>query len=300
VVRDELSGWLMSLNKQGREGDRPFYLESWNGYGSYTVDRIGRGTVHVPALCLSILGGIQPDKLEKMIMQSLSGNDDGLLQRFQLLVCPQIKKEWTNNDTPPNVSAEKAVTQLLEKLYDVHLSSIDDFIGIHFDSDAQQIFDRWREQLEILLRSNNIDNVSYESHIAKYRSLAPSLALIFQLVETGPTSCSVDKKNIQLAIKWCDFLQDHAKKIYQVSSREGNSAIKSFQKKILEGRVKDEDSVRSIIRNGWEYLSDIKQVEQALNFLEKHGWVRVIETGSAVGRRSKIIRLHPDLRKFSL
>src|SRR5690606_21503852 len=62
IIRDELAGWLSSLQKFGREGDREFYLESWNGYGSYTVDRVGRGTIHIPSLCLSIFGGIQPSK----------------------------------------------------------------------------------------------------------------------------------------------------------------------------------------------------------------------------------------------
>lgn len=73
VVRDELSGWLSSLKKSGHEGDREFYLESWNGYGSYTVDRIGRGTLHVPALCLSVFGGLQPGKLEAYVNQIQDG-----------------------------------------------------------------------------------------------------------------------------------------------------------------------------------------------------------------------------------
>lgn len=63
VVRDELAGWLNQMEKSGHEGAREFYLEAWNGYGSFTVDRVGRGTTHIDALCLSILGGIQPDKL---------------------------------------------------------------------------------------------------------------------------------------------------------------------------------------------------------------------------------------------
>ncbi len=54
IYRDELMGFIMNLYKQGREGDRQFYLESWNGQGSYTVDRIGRGTLRIPALCLSL------------------------------------------------------------------------------------------------------------------------------------------------------------------------------------------------------------------------------------------------------
>ncbi len=73
VHRDELSGWLRNLEKQGREGDRSFYLESWNGTGSFDVDRIGRGSLHVPALCLSILGGIQPGPLSTYVYQATQG-----------------------------------------------------------------------------------------------------------------------------------------------------------------------------------------------------------------------------------
>jgi hypothetical protein len=38
-------------------------LEAWNGNSSHDVDRIGRGSIHIPNLCITILGGIQPDKL---------------------------------------------------------------------------------------------------------------------------------------------------------------------------------------------------------------------------------------------
>ena len=31
VVRDELTGWLGELDKPGREGERAFYLQAWNG-----------------------------------------------------------------------------------------------------------------------------------------------------------------------------------------------------------------------------------------------------------------------------
>jgi putative DNA primase/helicase len=39
--RDELAGFFRSLDKQGHESDRGFYLEAWNGFGCYTYDRIG-------------------------------------------------------------------------------------------------------------------------------------------------------------------------------------------------------------------------------------------------------------------
>lgn len=63
VFRDELVGLLKGWEKQGHEQDRAFYLEAWNGHGSFPLDRIGRGHVICDNMCVSILGGTQPDKV---------------------------------------------------------------------------------------------------------------------------------------------------------------------------------------------------------------------------------------------
>lgn len=60
LLRDELTGFLRGLDRDDRAQDRAFFLEAWNGIGSFTTDRIGRGTVHVEALCLSVLGESSP------------------------------------------------------------------------------------------------------------------------------------------------------------------------------------------------------------------------------------------------
>jgi hypothetical protein len=82
--RDELMGWLSSLDRPGHEADRAFFLESWNGDNSFNVDRIGRGSLYVAAMCLSILGGIQPGPLTRYVRDALEEGEkaDGLLQRF--------------------------------------------------------------------------------------------------------------------------------------------------------------------------------------------------------------------------
>jgi DNA primase len=67
LYRDELAGWLYNLQKKGKENDRQFYLESWNAKQSFDVDRISRDSLHIDALCLSILGGIQPGPLSQYI-----------------------------------------------------------------------------------------------------------------------------------------------------------------------------------------------------------------------------------------
>ena len=47
-LRDELSGWMAQLDRRGRERDRAFFLETWDGDSEFTFDRVGRGTVSMP------------------------------------------------------------------------------------------------------------------------------------------------------------------------------------------------------------------------------------------------------------
>jgi len=88
VLRDELSGWIGSLEKyssgRGSAADRAFWLQAHNGT-PHVVDRVGRGTVAVNNLLATLCGGIQPDRLR----QFGDLTDDGLWQRFApILVGP--------------------------------------------------------------------------------------------------------------------------------------------------------------------------------------------------------------------
>ena len=61
------------------------------------------------------------------------------------------------------------------------------------------------------------------SHVAKYRSLMPSLALIGHLIDgvaggpTGPVSGGAAAR----AVAWCEYLQGHARRLYAECHRQG-------------------------------------------------------------------------------
>jgi hypothetical protein len=94
IYRDELMGFLESWEKKGHALDRSFYLEAGNGDKPYTIDRMGREAVRAENICAPILGTTQPDKIMVYLTKALTKLDnDGLLQRFQLLVYPD-KKPW--------------------------------------------------------------------------------------------------------------------------------------------------------------------------------------------------------------
>jgi Protein of unknown function (DUF3987) len=59
-------------------------------------------------LCASIFGGIQPDKLTVYLEQAAHAlANDGMLQRFQVLVYPDARR-WEWRDRAPDKAARDA------------------------------------------------------------------------------------------------------------------------------------------------------------------------------------------------
>ncbi|HVF02189.1 MAG TPA: YfjI family protein [Rubrobacteraceae bacterium] len=273
--RDELSGWFRSLDKQGREGDRAFYLESWNGTGSFDVDRIGRGSTHIPALCLSILGGIQPGPLSSYVYQAVQGQEgaDGLLQRFQLTVWPDPPKSWRNVDRYPDTEAKYRVYEVFRKLDSLKANETEDeeVPALRFDAEAQEVFDTWRDDLEQRLRSEEMAP-ALEAHVAKYRSLMPSLALLFELVDTEDLPANVGKTAALRAVAWCEYLETHAGRLYASAEKPAMEEGRALLERIRKGDVKDASSVRDIYRGRhWSKLSTSEEVSAAAAVLEEYG-----------------------------
>jgi putative DNA primase/helicase len=226
VFRDELMGFLETWEKKGHESDRSFYLEAWNGDKPYTIDRIGRGTVHASNICVSILGTTQPDKIGAYLHKAISKMDnDGLLQRFQLLVYPD-KKSWKLVDESPNPFAKGRVfhicktidtmkfrdfgAQESEPLYEGQYT----IPFFRFSPEAQTFFHDWIKNLQEKLEAK--DHPILLQHLSKYRSLMPSLALVFHMINVadGLVKGDIPLSSVQQAAACCAYLESHARRIY--------------------------------------------------------------------------------------
>ncbi|WP_321528031.1 YfjI family protein [Sedimenticola selenatireducens] len=276
LERDELTGWLRSLDREDRSSDRAFYLECFNGDGSYTYDRIGRGTIHINNLTLSVIGGIQPSKLRPYVHSAIRQDtcDDGLIQRLQLAVWPDNTGEWKNVDRRPDANAKERAFALFQRLDDLPLLEPDEegrISGVHFDDEGQEVFDQWRHELENKIRAPDI-HPAIESHLTKYRSLMPSLALILNECDEGHLK-PVTKPSARKAAAWCTYLEKHAYRIYGASIDSGaQNAIT-----ILERRDKlpDEFTARDVHRKQWAGLAAADDVRAAISELIATG--RLIE-----------------------
>jgi putative DNA primase/helicase len=266
VFRDEMVSLLKGLDREDNADQRGFFLTAWNGDSSYTLDRIGRGLhLHIEACCISLLGGTQPARLSGYIAQAVKGGagDDGLIQRFGLMVWPDVSPDWQNVDRPPDADAKKKAYEVfgrLDKLDPFSIGAEQDvgFDGdpegipyLRFDPDALALFNEWRADLEKKVRSDDL-HPALESHFAKYRKLVPALALITHLVdgETGPVTESSTLK----ALAWAEYLESHARRCYSAVTQEEVRAAREIKKKIANGSLKPPFSSRDVWRPRWAGL----------------------------------------------
>ncbi len=305
LMRDELTGWLRSLDRAGREQDRSFYLECWDGNGSFTFDRIGRGTIHIKNLTLSILGTIQPAMLEPYLRGSLKGNsDDGLVQRFQLLVYPNKPKTYRFIDRlPKGREKARAIFRGLHQLSPEVIGARQlarEYGGryyVQFNNEAQEFFQFWLTELENNLRNDTFDTPAIESHIAKYRSLMPTLALIFHLLDcvSNRQSKDVTLENAQKAAAWCEYLQLHAERIYKSVALSEFNIAREILKKIESQQIGKDFTARDIYSKHWSKLNDPKDVQNGLEILVEYGYLTFVIVNGAY-RSKTVYSIHESLK----
>jgi len=311
--RDELSGWLACLDKAGREGDRQFYNESWSGDGSHVCDRIIRGTVNAKHICMSVFGGIQPGRLKNYIDDAIAGadRDDGLLQRFQLAVYPDEQKSWDLIDQCPDYDARQRAYRVFRILH--HLSSeevgaslpkYNSIPSLSFDNEAQEIFFHWLEAHQRRVLFGKVGPAAFVAHLSKYRSLMPSLALLFHLISwadstidgaPAPPLKPVSAEAARMAISWCELLEKHALKVWAGMLQPDVQASHALAEKILAGKVKDGSPLRDLYRAQWALLQKREAVAGALATLCEAGWLRII-TRQTEGKSKECIVLNPKLK----
>jgi putative DNA primase/helicase len=308
VIRDELSGWMAQLDREGREGERAFCLQAWNGNSPFTLDRIGRGSIHVDACCMSMLGGIQPGRLRSYLADALADgpSNDGLMQRFQLLVWPDLGGEWRYVDRKPDNVAEEQAARIYKRLAEMDPEAQPRY---RFDDAAQELFIEWLAELENRLRHEPM-HPALAAHLSKYRKLMPSLGLLFELADRAAGgfegfdgSSQGQIQNIRLphaarAAGVCKYLETHAARVYScVTSSHYRSAL-DLLTKIKERRIAGNGlfTLREVYLRGWAGLDSPEKARLACEVLADAGWIREVPApiSSNGGRPSQRYEVNPE------
>lgn len=295
VFRDELTGLLVKWDREDGADERAYFLEGWNGNGTYTDVKIARGVTEAKSICIGLLGGIQPDKLKGYLNQAQKGGNDGLIQRLQLAVWPDEPKNWQLIDTAPNRAHKHAAFLILQKLaemdfieYGATQGEHDDRPYFRFDGAGQAVFNTWLTRLQTEIIPSE-ENPLMVEHFGKFRSLMPSLALIFHLIdiaagkaERGPVS----ERAALLAVGWCGYLESHARRIYATAASPEQEAAVKLAEKIKAKSLPNPFTTRDIERKGWHGLGTSGAIKEACRILQDEGWLmEQLPEMPATGRR---------------
>lgn len=294
---------LKTLDREEFAAARGFFLTAWNGTTPYKFDRITRGKTHIEAACLSLLGSTQPGRLAEYVRRALTGGagDDGLIQRFGLLVWPDQNPGWRDIDRYPDSKAREAAWRVFDSFDSLQPEDIgaetDQFDRVPFlrlDEAAQDDFLEWRKDLERKLRSGDL-SPAMESHLAKYRKLVPSLALISHLADGGKGP--VEQAALLRALGLAEYAETHARRAYGAGPEAEFAAAKAILTHIRKGDVEDNFRARDISRRCWSKLTDLSQVQAGLNLLRDLDWIIAEDKKAPVGRPTTLYRINPRARQ---
>lgn len=278
LLRDELGGLIARLESEEFAEQRSFLLLAHSGQTRFVVDRIQRGTIDVEAACVSLLGGVQPARVARLVKGAVSGqSDDGLLQRFQLTVWPDDQGAWAWRDSEPCEVAKKAYESIFIGMYE--LEHLDEPLSL--SECSYEIFKNWNIAMRGEVDSGDIEP-ALAAHILKAPEAVLSLALIFQLC-ADVQSLVVEEEAMRMAIVWAGYLRSHAQRLYHSQSI---SAAAGAQR-LIKGRkaLPELFSPRDIYRRNWANLGR-EEVFSALEMLVDYGHLHEISE-STNGRPRK-------------
>jgi Protein of unknown function (DUF3987) len=155
-------------------------------------------------------------------------------------VWPDVSATWRDVDEYPNSEAREKAWLVFDRAAKLDLQT-----ALKFGAS------------KVRLRTGKL-HAALEGHLAKYRKLVPSLALINSLADGDEGA--VSHKSLLRALAFAEYLESHARRIYGSGTEGETAAGAAILKHIRANELRDEFTARDILRHGWAHLSDREQI----------------------------------------
>jgi putative DNA primase/helicase len=292
LTRDELTGWLKSLEAEYDQAARSFYLELWKGGITYDHARVSENReITITSGTLSIIGGIQPSRLQHYISEAYSyDNADGLPQRI-LFAYPnahrQTKKPTQSDYEQLERGLETACAvfkELADKQFGGHAKSDsgDSFFPVQFDQDAQTAFDEWKDDTENEAMRIESDDEVFASFLYKLPKSCAAIALIFHCIENINEATVPDRITVETTVKslaYIEVLTTHARRVFALGENRIFSLAQIVLGKIKTGKLETGFTARELKRKHWSGLQSGEMIQDVLTLLIDYGYLKTIDSG---------------------
>jgi hypothetical protein len=301
--RDELAGWFGAFDRySGNGAERALWLEAYQG-NPHTIDRMrSEKAIRIRHLSISVLGGIQPDKLVGLI----DGPDDGLPSRF-LWTWP----EPVPPKRPERIHNRDAAVKALRRLSALHLGADD--LGapqpriLRLTEDAADQFHSWREE-------HAIESRELTGTVASAWGKAPGHLLRLALVLEHLWWCGngenvsyperISRDAILAAIMLVtDYFKPMAARVYGDAALPKRDRLgATLARRLLKELPKLPTTLNARrVRRDWRLpgLREADDVRLALDALEDGDWLRrsPAREGGSAGRQRDDYTVNPRIKE---
>lgn len=295
LYRDELSGWLGSMDRYSNGGDRPFWLEAYGGR-AFTVDRKNNPEpVIIEHLSIAVFGCIQPDKLASLIVKT---DDDGLLARF-LVVFPDPAPLTRQKAVLDDDIMKRALTRLRELSGNKNENDTQEPHIVPFSPSAADVLHEFR--IRCRKWESEVHGVS-KSHIGKLPGMAVRVACVLAHLDWAASESTeapdrIEANHIERACHLVgEHLRLHAFRAY--GNADAPEELKQARRlgKLLQRVRPRQVTTREIQRRGMSGLQTSKDITAAMRVLEEADWVREKHEGTdGPGRPRTIYVVNPKV-----
>jgi len=258
LARDELSGWVGSFNqyKNVRGADEARWVTMFDA-SNLLVDRKTGDTVtvFVPSAAVSIVGGIQPGILRRMLTAEYQ--ESCLAARLLMVMPPRRAKRWTERELP--ASEERRLADLCANLWKL-TADVDDNgeprpRNLPLAADARSVF-------AVFVTAHGQEAAELTGSMAaaraKLESYAARLALVIQLARwaenpegngSGPSEVSAE--SVRAALGVVEWAKQETRRVYaMLTEGEGGQEAREILDLVARrgGKITARDLCKAMLK----------------------------------------------------
>jgi hypothetical protein len=292
-VQDEMSSWVRKVTDKSSGEDRACWTKSYES-ASYTMDRVGAGSIKADNMAVSFYGNIQPAVFQEHIKDLAM---DGLIQRFIPCV---LNGDMTRKPKhiPEFLQNTEVWDQTLRIIYSMPA------LTYTLSPEAFKIYDNFQDWYlmqrndERLLQSGN----TFMTAFGKLEGLAGRLSLMFHVIES-PFSTQV---SADVMTRVCELVRTYIVPAlrYALDTADTDSFQRWFTDYIIQHADQTTMTLKDLkhaIRNKLLKLGtwELDQViYNAMYSLEESRWTMRVDDGSEESKHIAVWAINPALAQM--
>jgi hypothetical protein len=286
VAPDEMTKWVLSMDqyRNGRGGDRPFYLAAWSGEPVY-IDRakFAREPIVVPHPFLTVVGGIVPDLLSAL--PEGRGRDDGFLARLLFAYPDRGLRRYSERGIPDAVAQDWE--RVVGSLWSRGMADLGGRPAPRVVEMAPRARREWAAWCRAHYAEQEADDFleSLEGPWGKLEAYMARVSLILHLIELASDPERPDpedppelsERTIAHAARLVDYFKSHARRVHAAMGGKadgGGEDARALVRWIRRG-PREEFSERDITQNLRRFRDDPAALAEALRRLAERNVIRL-------------------------